>query len=251
MVDLQRFSILTFIMVRVNNTPDQAEPVYLSAKGVLRGMKRLGPVAIFVIPFGIGFGVAAIEQGLTLLQTVVMSAVVFSGAAQFASLDFWPGPFSLISMALVMFAINARHIITGAALSPWLNQLPLGARWSALALLSDPNFADSRPAFQSGERDAGILLGGGVVLWLNWVLGTAIGAFAGAKVDNLQAFGFDVVMVCFFATAVTGRLKDKSAIAVAMLASGVAVLTLGWLPVGWNIIAAAVAGGFLGVLLGK
>ncbi len=238
-------------MVRIAapDTSPEDRKFVLTFPGILRGVLRLSPISIFVIPFGVGFGVAAIENGLSVLQAMVMSALVFSGAAQFASLDFWPDPVDLVSLALVMFAVNARHIMTGAALSPLLNQLSLRSRWSALALLSDPNFADSRPAFQSGEKDAGILLGGGLILWLNWMVGTALGAVAGAKIGNLQTYGFDVVMVCFFAASITGRLNRRSAIIPAVLASGIAVATLNWLPAGWNIIVAALAGGVWGVVV--
>lgn len=248
-VDRQEKPNLTLVMVRIvasNITPENQQ-ITLSWRGILRGVLRLAPISVFVIPFGIGFGGAAVEHGLTVLQAMLMSIMVFSGAAQFASLEFWPEPVDLVSLALIMFAVNARYIVTGAALSPWLSQLTLRARWSALALLSDPNFADSRPAFQTGERDAGILLGGGLVLWVNWVGGTALGALAGANIGDLRAYGFDVVMVCFFAAAVTGRLKRRSAIVPAILASGIAVATLNWLPAGWNIIVAALAGGVWGV----
>lgn len=239
-------------MVR-SKQPDalrHADSVTLTCKGVLSGVKRLAPLSLFVIPFGIGFGVAAIEQGLTRLQALVMSAAVFSGAAQFASLDFWPHPANLFSIALVIFAVNGRHVITGAALSPWLNQLPLFKRWLALGLLSDPNFTDSQRAFQAGKIDVGILLGGGLILWLNWILGTAIGTYAGTYAGSLQSFGFDVVMVCFFATVMTQRLRHRSSIEPAVIAACVSVLTLSWLPAGWNIIAAALVGGAAGVIRG-
>lgn len=232
------------------DAPRHDDSVTLTRKGVMFGVKRLAPLSLFVIPFGIGFGVAAIEQGLTGLQALVMSATVFSGAAQFASLDFWPHPANLFSIALVIFAINGRHVITGAALSPWLNQLPLLKRWLALGLLSDPNFTDSHRAFQAGERDIGILLGGGLILWLNWILGTAVGTYAGTYAGSLNSFGFDVVMVCFFATVMTQGLRRRSSIEPAVIAACVSVLTLGWLPSGWNIIAAALMGGAVGVVRG-
>jgi 4-azaleucine resistance transporter AzlC len=212
-------------------------------------MRRLSPISIFVIPFGLGFGIAAIEQGLTVFEAIAMSVLVFSGAAQFASLEFWPEPVDLVSIAFVILAVNARFIVTGAALSPWLNQLPVGKRWMTLALLSDPNFADSQPAFQSGEKDAGILLGGGLALWCNWVLGTTLGAVAGTRIGDLQSYGFDVVMVCFFAAAVTGRLKRSSVFLPVIIASVVAVSTLHVLPAGWNIILAAMAGGLWGAFV--
>ena len=91
--------------------------------GIARGVRRIFPVAVFVVPFGIAFGAAAIEAGLTLVQAVAMSVLVFSGAAQFAALDFWPGPVAFGSLALVVLALNARHIVMGAAL--WTHGLSM------------------------------------------------------------------------------------------------------------------------------
>ncbi|SLN33770.1 AzlC protein [Ruegeria meonggei] len=248
MVDSQGKIFLTLAMVRIDDSTNQKEmvPVALSVKGALRGMMRLAPISVFVVPFGVGFGIAAIEQGLTVVQAVAMSAVVFSGAAQFASLEFWPEPVGLTSIALVMFAVNARFIITGAALSTWLNQLPILTRWFSLSFLSDPNFVDSRSAFQAGEKDVGVFLGGGLILWLTWVGGTVLGALAGENLGDLKVYGFDVVMVCFFATAITSRLKPLSAVVPAFISAAIAIATLDLLPLGWNIIAASVAGGMWG-----
>lgn len=129
--------------------------VKLSWQGIVRGMRGLFPISIFVIPFGIAFGVAAAEQGVTVIQAIAMSILVFSGAAQFASLELWHKPIAFGSLALIVLAVNARHVVIGAALSPWVNALPFGKRVLALGFLSDPNFADSQPAFKSGERDIG------------------------------------------------------------------------------------------------
>lgn len=211
-------------------------------------MRGLFPISIFVIPFGIAFGVAAAEQSLTVVQAIAMSALVFSGAAQFASLELWRGPIAYGSLALIVLAVNARHVVIGAALSPWVNGLPIGKRVLVSSFLSDPNFADSQPAFKSGERDMGRLLGGGLILWMNWVIGTTIGVIAGARIGDPEIYGLDVVMVCFFAATFTGQLRNKSTVVPALIASAVAVLSLGIVPAGWNIILAAIAGGVGGVI---
>lgn len=220
----------------------------LTAGGVLRGIKRLFPIAIFVIPFGIAFGVAAVETGMTPAQSIVMSALTFSGAAQFAALDFWHDPIALGSLALVALALNARHIIMGAALSPWLSQISMGKRILILTYLSDPNFADSQPAFRSGERDAGVLLGGGLVLWFNWIAGTAIGAAGGSLIGDPSTYGIDVVMVCFFAAVVVGQVDSRTSLLPVITAAIVSVLTLSWLPTGWNVILGAFAGGVVAMV---
>lgn len=215
----------------------------LSLAGTFGGARRLLPIALFTVPFGIAFGVAASEQGLSPVQSIVMSALVFSGAAQFAALDFWREPVAFMSLGLLMLALNGRHVIMGAALFPWLRQLPLRRRVFVLGFLSDANFADSQPAFRNGGRDAGLLLGGGMALWTAWVTGTAIGALGGHALTDLDALGLDVVMVCFFAAVTAPQLFVRSNVAPVLVAAGAAVLTLGWLPAGWNILFGALAGG--------
>lgn len=221
--------------------------VVLTPGGLWRGCRKLFPIALFTVPFGVAFAVAALESGLTGLQAILMSLVTFSGAAQFATLDFWQEPVAFGSLAMVVLALNARHIIMGAALSPWLNQLPLGQRVLSLGFLSDPNFAGSQPAFRNGERDVGLLVGGGVILWMAWVAGTAIGALGGAEIGDPAAFGIDVVMPCFFAAVVAGQFKQPSALAPIVVASVVAIALLNVLPTGWNVVLAALAGGAVAV----
>lgn len=220
-----------------------------SLGGVRRGALRLLPVSVFVVPFGIAFGAAAIERGMSVDQALVMSLIMFAGASQFAALDLWTSPLPWLSLALVVLAVNARHLILGAAISPYVNPLP-GRHWFAsLMLLSDVNFADSYKAMKGGERDAGLILGGGLMLWAAWAVATAVGVVAGAALGNLDRFGVDVVMAAFFAALTVGGIGGwRQAVPVAV-ACTVALLSLPLLPAGWNVIAAALAGGAVGALL--
>lgn len=225
------------------------DEVHLSIDGVRRGAARLLPMGAFTIPFGVAFGAAAIEAGMNLPQAIAMSAFVFSGAAQFAALDFWPSPIALGSLAMVALALNARHVVMSAALSSWINRLSLWRRVLALAALSDLNFADSQPALKGGERDVGVLLGGGLVLWSAWLFGTIIGVGGGVILSRPEQLGIDVVMACFFAAVVAGQVRaDRTLFLPVAAASIVSILTLGALPTGWNAIVGAFAGAFVGLL---
>lgn len=224
------------------------DAVTLTRAGVVSGLWRLGPFALFVVPFGMAFGVAAVERGLSTAQTLLMSALVFAGAAQFAALELWAAPLPYLSLALVVFAVNARHLVMGAALAPWINRLPPAPRLAALGVMSDANFAASHAAFEAGGRDAGVLLGGGLALWLAWMVGTTVGLGAGASLGDLDRFGVDVVMVVFLAAVVTGGVRSHRSVPPLAVAGAVAVLTLELLPTGWNVIAGAVAGGLVGAL---
>lgn len=227
------------------------EPVSLTAAGVKRGLIRLAPVSLFVIPFGVAFGAAASGAGLSLAQVIAMSALVFAGASQFAAIDLWPPAPPFVSLALLMLVVNARHVIFGAALAPWLNRARPGQRIAVLAVLSDANYVDGRNALRGGERDLGVVLGGGLALWATWVLGSALGAAAGAALGPLETYGVDIVMAAFFTALMVSdldrRLRAAEAalrvLGPAVVGAAVAAATLPVLPLGWNIIAAALAGG--------
>ncbi|MEO9873435.1 MAG: AzlC family ABC transporter permease [Anderseniella sp.] len=209
-------------------------------------------LALFIVPYGMAFGVAAIDSGMSATHAVAMSVFVFSGAAQFASLELWSSA-SVVSLLLVVLAVSARFILLGASLSPWVNRLKRPQRLAALTMLSDPNFADSINAFQNRERDIGRLLGGGLVLWAAWIIGTTIGAVIGQSFGDLHRFGIDVLMPSYFvALLLAGWLSEWEGGQTwlpAITAALIAIFGLHVLPPGWNIVGAAVAGGVVGGLV--
>lgn len=233
-------------MADVSDPPQTS--ICFTHKGVLRGVRRLLPVCVFVFPFGVAFGAAAIEAGMSVDQAMVMSLIVFAGASQFAVLDMWQSPLPYISIALVVLAVNARHLILGAAISPYVNQLPPRHWFGALVVLSDVNFADSYQSMKDGERDAGHILGGGLLLWAVWAVSTAFGVMAGAALGDLERYGVDVVMAAFFASLSIGMVPSLRKAIPVVVACVVALVALPFVPSGWNIIVAALAGGLVGAL---
>ena len=220
----------------------------LTFEGFKTGIRRMAGVALFGVPFGIAFGAAAVDAGLSIAQTVAMSAIVYAGAAQFAMLQLWHQPLPLLSIVFVVLAVNARHLIFGAALAPLLNALPKRHRLLATVLMSDANFADMQSARQSGSRDLGILVGGGFVMWLSWNSSTVLGAFVGGTEKDMSRFGIDVAMAAFFVTVIAVPARRIGNLLPMGVAALVSVVTLSLLPHGWNVIAGALAGGLAGVV---
>ena len=95
---------------------------------VWAGFRQLIPIAVFVTLFGAAFGLAAVQAGLEDSVVVAMSALVFAGASQFAALELWGPQVPLFTLVITVFAINARHLLMGATLYPWLRYLPPAKR---------------------------------------------------------------------------------------------------------------------------
>ena len=217
--------------------------------GTLKGLKRMAPLSLFVIAFGLAFGVAAIQRGLSGLETLLMSGTVFAGASQFAALELWGPQIPLVALIASTFAINARHLLMGAALYPWLRHLPPRQRYASLALMSDSNWAMAAADYRRGETNVGMLVGGGIALWLAWMLGTLLGVVFGSGISEPERFGLDVIMGCFLLSMLVGSKLDLGVLVPWVAAALAALAALAWLPENSHVIVGALAGGIAGLLM--
>ena len=221
-------------------------PVVLTRAGWARGAREILPVCAFVFVLGATFGVAARQAGLDPWLATLMSAAVFAGGAQFAALGLLGPPPALIPILLSTLAINARHLLLGAALAPWLSRLPRWQQMAGVTVLSDANWAQAMRAHAAGERDAGVLVGGGATMWVVWVVGTACGAVAAGSVPDVRPLGLDVLLLAFFAAALADGWRGRSDVP---SAAGAAMATVasGLLGAGdWSVLIGALAGAVTG-----
>lgn len=135
------FFLLFFSESALSVPPLPTPAVTLNRHAVWRGFRQLLPISLFVAVFGLAFGLAAVQTGLGGSAIVLMSALVFTGAAQFATLDLWGAQVPLVPLAVTVFAINARHLLMGATLYPWLRHLPPVQRYAVMLVASDANWA--------------------------------------------------------------------------------------------------------------
>lgn len=217
-----------------------------SRREVWHGFKRLIPLSLFVAVFGMAFGLAATQAGLGEGAILLMSTLVFAGAAQFAVLDMWGAQVPLIPLAITVFAINARHLLMGATLYPWLRRLPPRQRYGAMLVASDANWAMAMQAFNRGESGLGLLLGGGIALWLFWILGSWLGLYFGNAIHDPVRLGLDMVMGCFLLAMVVGGEKNLRVVVIWTVAAAASLLAYTYLPENSHVVVGALAGGLLG-----
>ncbi|WP_192036080.1 AzlC family ABC transporter permease [Halomonas sp. YLGW01] len=222
----------------------------LDPAGTLVGLKRMAPISLFTMAFGLAFGVAALHRGLSGLEAVMMSGLVFAGPAQFAVLEMWGPEIPLVALIATTFAINARHLVMGAAIYPWLRHLPPRQRYLSLTLLSDSNWAMAATDYQRGDTDnVGMLVGAGLALWLAWLIGTLLGVVFSSGITEPERFGLDVIMSCFLmAMLMTGK-RDLWVLLPWSVAALTTLAALKWLPANAHVIVGALAGGAVGLLM--
>lgn len=208
---------------------------------------RLLPISLFVVAFGAAFGLAAIQKGLSPLESILMSTTVFAGASQFAAVDMWGTEVSVLPMIAVVFAINSRHLLMGASLYPMLRDVSPGKRYGLLLLLTDANWAVSAQEYQSGRRNLEVILGGGLVLWLAWMIGTGLGVYFGGLLQNPRALGLDMVLGCFLLAMALGGKKSPRILVAWLVAGAASLAAWKWLPPNMHVVVGALAGGVIGL----
>lgn len=227
----------------------KTEQHHIDASLVWAGFRQLVPISAFVTAFGAAFGLAATQAGIGDIAAIAMSALVFAGAAQFATLELWGTQIPLAAVVLTVFAINARHLLMGATLYPWLQHLSPAKRYGIMAVTSDANWAMSMDVFNRGKPGFGVLLGGGLALWLFWVIGTAIGAYFGNAITDPKLLGLDMIMGCFLLSMVVSGEKNPRMMVIWAAAALSSLLAYWYFPENSHVIVGALVGGGAGALI--
>ena len=108
---------------------------------VLTGARDTVPLMVGAMPFGIVFGVIALNAGLSPVAVMGMSLFVFAGSAQFIGAGLVGQGVGLPLIVLTTALVNLRHALYAASLAPYLKHLP--QRWLAPLgfWLTDETFA--------------------------------------------------------------------------------------------------------------
>lgn len=222
--------------------------VIFTSAGVRRGFRASLPLWIGMLPFGLVMGVLADAKGLSLLEAVLMSALVFAGAAQLLALDLWTDPVPVIALIVATAVVNIRMAPQGAALAPWLDRLRGLRLWGTLATLVDHSFAMAVQEQRAGGRDAGYLLGIGLGLWVSWVFTTAVGHLAGAAVRVPAGHPLFFASTAAFISVLVGLWRGPRADLAPWVAAGLVALAAhrAGLPVPLPLLFGSLAGAVLG-----
>jgi 4-azaleucine resistance transporter AzlC len=196
------------------------------------------------VPFAIAAGVLAISFGVVAepvigtAATLVMSIVVFAGAAQFGSVAVLAAGGGIVTAVIASILLNARYLTMGIALAPSLR-----GRWPKRAAYGEAMIdASWAMANRGGGRyDPVFMLGATLPAYPAWVAGTAIGLFAGDVIGDPADYGLDSLFPAFFlALLLGGELgSDRLARIVAVLGALLALVLIPIAPAGVPVIAAS------------
>jgi len=221
-----------------------------AAQRFLSGLRASFPVVVGYLPIAFSFGLVSHEGGLPLWASVLMSAVVYTGAGQFAAVSMLgmgtPGP----EIVMAVLFMNLRHVVMNLALLPKLAMKSMGLRSLVALGVTDETFAVSMFSGSDDVLTLAGMLGLNLGAWMSWWLGTVCGAWAAGLVprglNDAMAVMLYGLFIGLLVPAVRGAPKG---LAIAIGAMGVHLAARQVLPPGWALVAAILLGGCVTFLL--
>lgn len=219
----------------------------------LEGARDTFPLVIGAAPFGIIFGTLAAAAGLPVTATLAMSLFVFAGASQFVCITLIVAGTAWPMIVLTTFVVNLRHLLYGAAMVPFYQNLPNIWKFVLAFGLTDETFAVASARYNRNDGVANkhyYNLGSMLFMYTNWNICTLIGLRAGTTFPEISEWGLDFAMVATFTGIVIPYLVTRPMWA-AVLTSGFVSLLAGGLPHKLGLMIAALCGVTVGVVCEK
>ena len=217
----------------------------------LKGIIDVSPLMIPVVPFGLIFGILAIDIGFSPLATMGMSLIIFGGASQIVLLQLFSGGASSLVIISSVGAVNSRHLLYGAVVSEHVSDLKLIWKIIISYFLIDQAFARSNDYFKKNNNKNKYfhLIGGGFTCWVIWQSTTFLGIILGAAIPEKLGLSFAVPLT-FLALLVNDFRKVINVIVI--ITSGfVATLGYNYIPYKAYVIVAGLAGLLIAIILTK
>ena len=220
----------------------------------LTGCRDELPLQLGCIPFGLLYGIAAINAGISPWLAQLGSAIVFAGASQLVIVQMVAAGATALPIGTTSSVINLRHLLYSASVAPYVRHLSPPWRLLLAYLLTDEAYAVAILRYQASHSSQAedsrhwYFLGCGFTLWFFWQISSAIGIFFGATIPAEWDIDFAVPLTFIALLALLMREQGATATAVA---AGLAALVFASLPFKLGLVVAILIGLFAGVLASR
>ncbi len=213
----------------------------------MSALRQASPIVMGYVPVGAAFGVLAHKTGLSLINTVLMSTIVFAGSAQLIAVAMFAAGMPPLSIIATTFVVNLRHLLMTASLAPHLKSWK---KWQ-LALfaykITDEAFALHSARFARGDTDKTTSFLINSIAHVSWVLASWAGFLTGSTIPDIKPLGLDYALPAMFIALLTMQVKNGLHIFVAGFTGLVSIALIQAGADQWSVIIATVIGATFGV----
>lgn len=214
------------------------------------GVRLSIPVVVASAPFAVLFGAIAVDNGFSVPEATLMSAMIFGGASQMVGIELFGQHIAPWLIVLSIFAVNFRHVLYSAGIGRRIAHWPVVQQALGYFVLTDPQFAISEARAEAG-RPVGFIwyLGLGLPVYLLWVIESALGAVFGRLIPDTHALGIDFLLPIYFLGLVLGFRKRPLWLPVVVASAAASIVAYKIVGSPWHVSIGAIAGVLLAVIL--
>ena len=199
---------------------------------------RIGlSIAIATGLYGVSFGALGVASGLTVWQTIALSALMFTGGSQFAFIGVISGGGTGGAAFGAATLLGIRNAVYGMQMNRML-RLTGWRRFAAAQVTIDESTATASGQTDPLEQRRGFWAAG-LGIYVLWNLFTALGAVLGDALGDPRRWGLDGAAVAAFLGLLWPRLRAREPVALAIVCALATILAVPFVPPGVPIILAA------------
>lgn len=213
------------------------------------GIKDISNAAPGIAAWGMMIGVAMIQSGMSVFDSVLMTLIVFAGSSQLAAIPLLVAGAPLWVIWATAFCVNLRFVVFSAHLRPYMMSWPRWQRLLAAYLTADLSYVQFVKRFEkpatdlTGQRSEQAYLAGNCFLnWASWMIASLLGIALAHYIPADWGLGFAGVLAL---VGVTCSLATSTLKRISSLIGGVVAVLFFTLPLKLNILIAIACSVFL------
>ncbi|HIH35572.1 MAG TPA: branched-chain amino acid ABC transporter permease [Methanosphaera sp.] len=195
---------------------------------------------------GIGYAALAIKAGLTPLQTVGFSVLVYAGAGEIIAVTMLLNGATALAIILTNFVVNLRYFVMNVCVYNKVEKSSLLVNALSSHLTTDESFA----MFSlMDESSIWTYIGLSLTSWLSWILGAAIGVFVLDLLPVIVTNSFNISLYALFVAILVPNIKKNYRIGLLVIITGIINIILQTVIGNWSIIVSTLLGALIGVYI--
>lgn len=172
------------------------------------GMRAGVPIALGYFAVSFTFGMMAVQAGLTVWQSTLISLTNLTSAGQFAALSIITAGGSLLELALNQFIINLRYMLMSFSISQKLDRnYPFFHKFIVAFGITDEIYGAS--ASRPGKNSPYYHYGAMALAIPGWTIGTLVGAAAGEILPAIVMSALSVAIYGMFLAIIIPPAKKN------------------------------------------
>ena len=223
----------------------------MNFKDFKRGLKDGIPIALGYLSVSFGFGIMAVNSGISVLAAVIISLTNLTSAGQVAGIAVIAAGGTYIEMALSQLIINLRYALMSLSLSQKLDKnFTFLSRLATSFGITDEIFAVA--SGKSGEVSKHYM-GGLISLPLvGWTLGTFLGSVAGEILPQRLNSALGIAIYGMFIAIFVPAVRKSKGVLIVVTISVALSFCLKYIPLfsnvsqGFSIIICTLVASFIG-----